>query len=1045
MDIFDDELIADYVEESREHLANIESDLLVIEEQGENINLDLVNKVFRAAHSIKGGAGFLNLNTVKDLSHKIENVLCLVRNRELVPTPDVVNVMLISFDKLRELINNLQESNQADVSVLLTSLSMIIAPERQSGAVPDAIQEETVQIPLPHGVESIAASRFDLNQAAKDGNSVFLAEFDLIHDVQRLWRTPYDLIRTIDNCGCLLESMVPLMAVGTLDDEPANRIPFYALISSSRSAQELATELKISLEMITVVSAAARPSNTAALAATPSYPPLALSSAVPSPAPAADSTLRIDVARLDSLMNQAGEMVKERNQLQVARRNDISPTPAANKLATSPVAIKADLPAVPAVDSTLRINVAVLDTLMNLAGEMVLGRNQLLQAISRTDANAIKAAGYRINTVTSELQEAIMLTRMQPIGTIFNRFTRIVRDLARDLGKEINLAITGKEVELDKTIIEGLSDPLTHLVRNAVDHGIESPEKRCNVGKPVAGSIQLNAFHEAGQVIIEIVDDGGGIDPEKVAAAAVSKGLITPEQSRTMSDKEKRFLIMMPGFSTAEKVTEISGRGVGMDVVKNNIERLNGLIEIESELGKGSVFRIKLPLTLAIIPSLFVEAGEQRFAIPQANVVETIRIAVAQIKERIEQVGDANVLMLRGSILPVIHLADALDISRSRANQETFDTSPAHWAVDTTNDLNLVIVNTGIMQYGVVVHKLYDSEEIVVKPLGRHLKHIREFAGATIMGDGKVALILNTPGLAATSGIDAISAAAHGKKQIAAAATNEAENQALLTFFYGSGQQLAVPLELVARVEKIEPGDVENVGGRRVMQYRGQIMPLVMVNDTANMNGPDSNDSMVVIVFEVAGHEVGLVANNPVDSAECRVEIDHNLLRQPGIMGSVILRKKTVLIVDIFELAETMHPDWFAERRMIRGGAAAGKTVLLAEDSAFFRAQVKKFMEDEGYKVIACEDGLLAWQALDRQSEPIHLVVTDIEMPNLNGYELTKRIRADARFRALPVIAVTSLAGDEDIERGRQAGLTNYLVKLDREKLLEAIAATSFN
>ncbi len=1032
MDIIDDELISEYIEESREHLAHIESDLLTIEEQGENINADLVNKVFRAAHSIKGGAGFLNLNTIKDLSHKIENVLCLVRNRELVPTPEVVNVMLISFDKLREMINNHQESERTDISALVEALSRVIVPELSSGQSGGNPTERTVQIPLPEGIETIEVSEFDLNQAAKEGNSVILAEFDLIHDVHRLWRTPHDLIRTIDSCGMLLESIVPLSGIGTLDDEPVSKIPFYALISSSRTVQELAETLKIAVDKFTVVIAGASAAMISVQEAGHSVP-------------AVDVPLSIDVARIDSLLNQVGEMKKEKQSLQAAKGSDTNlipapqqsnqPVPLTTVPVTSRAVSKAELPAAPASDSTLRINVAVLDILMNLAGEMVLGRNQLLQAISRSDAHAIKAAGQRINTVTSELQEAIMLTRMQPIGTVFNRFTRVVRDMSRDLGKEINLAINGKEVELDKTIIEGLSDPLTHLVRNAVDHGIEFPEKRRSSGKAATGNLQLNAYHEAGQVIIEIIDDGGGIDPEKVAAAAVSKGLITQEQSRQMSDKEKRFLIMMPGFSTAEKVTDISGRGVGMDVVKSNIEKLNGQIEIESELGKGSIFRIKLPLTLAIIPSLFVEADQQRFAIPQANVVETIRIEAAKIRERIERVGDANVLSLRGSIIPIIRLANSLNINHGDT------TATAEWTNDTSRDINMVIVTTGSMQYAVVVQKLFDSEEIVVKPLGRHLKHIREFAGATIMGDGKVALILDTPGLGASSGIDALSAATRDKQLSQAVAVDDAENQALLTFCYGTDQQLAVPLELVARVEKITAADIETVGGRRVMQYRSQIMPLVMVNDTANVNGPDEDGDLVVIVFEVAGREIGLVANTPVDSVESRVAIDNTILTQPGILGSVILKKRTVIIVDIFELVETLHPEWFTERRMIRYEASVGKTVLLAEDSDFFRAQIKKFMTDEGYKVVACEDGQIAWNTLDRQSEQFHLVVTDIEMPNMNGYELTRRIRTDERFQNMPVIAVTSLASEEDVEKGRRAGLTNYLVKLDREKLLEAIAA----
>ena len=1088
MDIFDDELIADYVEESREHLANIESDLLAVEEQGANIDLDLVNKVFRAAHSIKGGAGFLSLNTVKDLSHKIENVLSLVRNRELAPTPEIINVLLISFDRLRELINNLQESNDADVSELLVMLSRIITPEQPDAPGEEAAPAEGVSIALPNSAEQIQASRFDLIQAGKEGNTVFLVEFDLIHDVHRLWRTPQDLIRAIGDCGSLLESLVPLADVGTLDDEPMDRIPFYALISYRHCAEELAAELKVSAERITVVNVAAGPCTGSTA---PCVPPV-LYTALSCPLPAADAvgiSRQVGAFEPSPLLCDASPVAGAAQgpasvpQIAAAQAVQTAAAPAAPKAVAPAVqknsaspAIGTGVPqqtapevgvasAIPAADATLRINVSVLDTLMNLAGEMVLGRNQLLQAISRNDAIAIKAAGYRINTVTSELQEAIMLTRMQPIGTIFTRFTRVVRDMARDLGKDITLTITGKEVELDKTIIEGLSDPLTHLVRNAVDHGIESPQKRRAAGKPAGGNIQLNAFHEAGMVLIEIRDDGGGIDPEKVANAAVSKGLLTPDQVRQLTDKEKRFLIMMPGFSTAETVTDISGRGVGMDVVKNNIEKLNGQIEIESEMGRGSLFRIKLPLTLAIIPSLFVEAGAQRFAIPQASVVETIRIDAAKVKERIERVGDADVLLLRGAIFPIIRLADGLGIDRTYDDPEDMVLLPPgreeggagtgapvktggnheERRFGAACDLNLVIVTTGAMQYGVVVQKLFDSEEIVVKPLGRHLKHIQEYAGATIMGDGRVALILDASGLAAASGIDLLASSLQEKKLLQSVVREDAENQALLTFCYGADQQLAVPLELVARVEKIAPSDLETVGGRRVMQYRGNVMPLLMVTDTSDVCAPDEGAELVVIVFEVAGREVGLIANTPVDSADCRVKIDSETLRQTGIMGSVILKKRTVMIVDIFEMVETLHPEWFAERRLARLTGAAGVNVLLAEDSDFFRAQVRKFMEDEGYRVVACEDGLAAWETLDRQHENFQLLVTDIEMPRMNGYELTKKVRGDARFRGLPVIAVTSLAGDEDVARGREAGVDNYLVKLDREKLLTAIAGLSLS
>ena len=895
MNIIDDEIIAGYIEESREHLADIESDLLTIEEQGATIDRERVNKVFRAAHSIKGGAGFLNLGTIKGLSHGIESVLDLMRNDELAPSREVVDVLLRAFDNLRDLVNNHQESELADISRHVADLARLIEAGILSTAVEVAGTEE---IPENDGPDSSAAGP--------------LLPEDNLHEPAPV--TPRSV--------------------------PSVRLP------------------------------------TATVPARPQAPPPFLPTTSPDQIPVA------------SLLPEA----------------------------------------------TLRINVSLLDTLMNLAGELVLSRNQLLQAIQRSDQAGLKAAGHRINSVTSELQETIMLTRMQPIGTIFNRFTRIVRDLARALGKEANLAISGKEVELDKTIIEGLSDPLTHLIRNAVDHGIESPAERRRLGKPAAGSVQLHAFHEAGQVIIEISDDGRGISPSRVATSALAKGLITQEQIRLMSDKEKGFLILLPGFSTAEQVTDISGRGVGMDVVKTNIEKLNGLIDIESEPGRGSVFRIKLPLTLAIIPCLFVATGGQRYAIPQVSVVETIRIAAAQVGERIERVGDAEVLLLRGSIIPIIHLTRTLDVSE-----------PA----GVSGDLNLVIVSTGIMQYGMVVQYLHDSEEIVVKPLGRHVRHLKEYAGATIMGDGQVALILDVSGLAQVSGIATISGAARAELEQADGSREVfGESCAFLTFFNGGSQQLAVPLELVERIEKIAAHQVETVGGRRVMQYRGQVMPLMEIGDVVTAGYLDEATEVVVIVFAFAGREIGLLANTPVDSIECATDIDRETLVQQGIIGSVIFKSKTVLIVDIAAVVESLHPDWFIARAQDelavapQSGRSTGSvpTILLAEDSDFFREQIKRIIEEQGYGVVAGADGVLAWAALNENAGNIRPVVTDIEMPNMDGLELTRKIKTDARFRDLPVISLSSLAGDDDRARGIDAGVTRYLVKLDKEELIGTIA-----
>jgi two-component system chemotaxis sensor kinase CheA len=538
---------------------------------------------------------------------------------------------------------------------------------------------------------------------------------------------------------------------------------------------------------------------------------------------------------------------------------------------------------------------------------------------------------------------------MQPVGTLFAKFPRLVRDLAQSLGK--------------------------------------------------------------------------GVSADKVAGSAVTKGLVTAEQIQAMGDREKLALIMLPGVSTAEKLTNISGRGVGMDVVKTNLDKLGGKIEIDSVPGKGTSFRIKLPLTLAIIPSLLVSDSGERFAIPQANVGELIRIPAAQIAERIDRAGDSEVVLLRDRLVPLIHLSDALGTPRREGASKA---------------LNVVLVDTGAFEYGLVVENLHDTVEIVVKPMGRHVQRLHDYAGATILGDGHVAVILDVAGLAERAGLAGGSiTAAH---PAAAQDGSASETHSLLLFHNGPAEPCALPIELVTRVERIRPAQVELLGGRRIMQYGGASMPLVTLHDVAPVGDLEESQQWLVIVFEQSGQPLGLLAAEPVDMVETRVAFDTKTLRQPGIAGSSILNGCTTLMLDIFELAAT------AERpgeKAIRDTDAALKrpsgTVLVAEDSDFFRGQIKRLIEAVGYNVLAAADGQEAWELLDRHAGEVAAVATDIEMPRLDGLGLTKRIRADGRFAALPVIALSSLAAAEEIARGLAAGVTEYQVKLDAEQLLESI------
>lgn len=975
----DDELIQDYLAECREHLATIETDLLAIEQGGAEIDEQLVNRVFRAAHSVKGGAGFFDLVTIRELAHKTENALDLIRSRQMAPTPEAVSVLLLAFDKLRELVFNYRQSNQADIGEFVSALTLLAAgslPANEKSSL-----SEQVAVPVSEANPHIQVSAFDLNQARKGGKYIYLIEYDLIHDIERRGKTPWGVFKDLIECGAILETVFDLDSAGTLDDEPSNQLMLEVLYATVLEPAMLESVVDVAPQRVRLIETNG------------SVRPLAGTAGPVAPPPEAQTA--------------------------PATR----PMPVTTPVEESPKAV-AGAP-VPASETTIRLNVTLLDSLMTLAGELVLSRNQLNESLSRRDDRGIRSGAQRVSLVTSELQEVVTLTRMQPVGSLFAKFPRLVRDLARDLGKEAQLKIEGGEVEIDKTILEGLSDPLTHMVRNAVDHGIEPAAQRSAAGKPPAGTVTLKASHQAGQVVIEISDDGKGLASEKIASSSVAKGLVTREQVQSMPEREKMALIFLPGVSTAEKVSDVSGRGVGMDVVKTNLDRLGGKIEIDSAPGRGSRFRIKLPLTLAIIPSLLVSDAGVRFAIPQMNVGELIRIPAGQLAQRTDRVGDAEVLNVRDRLVPLIHLGDALGIAR-----------PAN----SSKALNVVLVDTGAFEYGLVVEQLHDTVEIVVKPLGRHLKGLHEYAGATILGDGRVAVILDVAGLAARANLSSGTAEAVTRQEMERGA--EGELHALLLFQNAPGENCAVPIEQVSRIERVRPSQIEHVGGRRTMQYRGASLPLVSLHDTAKVGELLGEQQWVVIVFERLGRPLGLLAAEPLDMLEAALNLDTVTLRQRGIAASAVLKDRTILLVDIFELADAVRPEGgqsSAAEAPLRDTQGKAPTVLVADDSEFFRGQIQRLVQSVGCKVLTAEDGQAAWEILDHHSGEVDVVATDVEMPRLDGLALTRQIRADERFAGLPVIALSSLAGEEEIARGMAAGVDEYQIKLNKEELTESI------
>ena len=493
--------------------------------------------------------------------------------------------------------------------------------------------------------------------------------------------------------------------------------------------------------------------------------------------------------------------------------------------------------------STLRVDVGLLDRLMNLVGELVLTRNQVLQYNAAQDDVVLHGIAHRLNLITAELQERVMKTRMQPVSRIFNLFPRVVRDLATALNKQITLEIEGAETELDRTLVEAIKDPLTHIVRNSCDHGIEAPEERLRQGKPSGGRLALRAFHEGGQVNIEIADDGAGIDPQRIRAKVVERGILSAEQVARLSDREAVNLVFLPGFSTAQAVTKVSGRGVGMDVVRTHIEGIGGTVELQSRPGQGTTLLIRIPLTLAIVPGLLVNAGGERFVIPQLSLHELIRLEGDAARNAIEFVHATPVFRRRNALLPLADLCRILKLPGQRNPEE----------------LNIVVVQVDGRRFGLIVDAINDTEEIVVKPLWHELKSLNCYAGATIMGDGGIALILDVAGIGLRSGVIVRSG-----QTAAVAEANEPDcnsvdsRQSLLLLRAGGIKRLAMPLGKVARLETIPAAQVEFAAGRSVVQYRNRILPLVSVAQMLDGTPPADTEVLQAVVYRNGETDIGL-------------------------------------------------------------------------------------------------------------------------------------------------------------------------------------------
>ncbi len=546
-------------------------------------------------------------------------------------------------------------------------------------------------------------------------------------------------------------------------------------------------------------------------------------------------------------------------------------------------------------DSTIRVDVDLLDSLMLLVGELVLTRNQIVQYVGRSTDTDLVRASQRLNLIASELQEGVMKTRMQPIDHIWSKLPRVVRDLGLQCGKSVRLEMEGRDTELDKTLLEAVKDPLTHLVRNSVDHGIESPDRRRASGKPAEGVLTLRARHESGQVVVEVADDGAGIDPARIGAKAVERGLVTADQLARMGAQDVLQMIFLPGFSTAAAVTNVSGRGVGMDVVKTNIEAIGGTIEVESEPGRGTVCRLRIPLTLAIVPALTVECAGDRYAIPQISLQELVSLDAEKAANAVEEVGGAPVYRLRGELLPLVRLTDVLGLTSDRHDGHVV----------------IAVLRSEGRRFGLVVDRVINTEEIVVKAVGGQLKAIGLYSGATVLGDGAVALILDVQALARRALRTETAERQEAREAAARTVAAETERQRMLLAAIGEGRRVAIPLDTVTRLEQVRAESVERVGNREVVQYRGAILPIVRLDRHLGAYGTSDREVLEVIVYSDHGRSVAIVVEEILDivdgGAAVRSDID-----DMGLLGSAVLGDKVTELLDVRAAILAADPAFYA-------------------------------------------------------------------------------------------------------------------------------------
>jgi len=1003
-----DDLLSEFLTETSENLAVIDVELVKFEQDPQDDKI--LGNIFRLVHTIKGTCGFLGLPRLESVAHAGENILGKFRDGELPVTPEAVTLILKCIDTIRDLLGELEETGEepegddsetiAELNAMANGETSTAAPAPAAEAAPAPAAEDSAGA-APSANEfgaPVAQELLDEVNAAASAPSA--NEFGAPVAQELL-----DEVNAAASAGVVAASDDQMASEGGEDVAPPSSNDFGAPV-----AQELLDEVA--------------QAEAAGIGA------------------ASEANMR---AEMNEERESGSEGLVEIPKA-VQEAMDSKVPAKAKKTEPEKKATKESAVA----QSSIRVNVDVLEDLMTLVSELVLTRNQLLQMVRGLDDSEFTVPLQRLSHITSDLQEGVMKTRMQPIGNAWAKLPRIVRDLSVESGKKIDLIMQGAETELDRQVLELIKDPLTHMVRNSADHGLESPEERLEAGKPEKGSIILKAYHEGGHIIIAIVDDGKGLNMDRIRQKCIDNGVVSESELEDLSDLQIQQFIFAAGFSTAEKVTSVSGRGVGMDVVRTNIEKIGGTVELKSIEGKGTTFTIKIPLTLAIVSALIVACSTERFAIPQISVLELVR-ASNESENAIERINDSPVLRLRNRLLPLISLRDLLKLNSDKpldqisldaaaeGDSDQPETSANAGAVDDYNEdeLFIVVTQVGNNTFGIIVDRVFDTEEIVVKPVSPILRDIPFYSGNTILGDGSVIMILDPNGIATAAGqMDSVDAA-DGAGDDSMFSEND-QKTSLLVFRAGGKELKAVPLALIARLEEIDMAMAETSHGTVMVQYRGQLVPLIPFNDDHQWK---ESGRQPILVFTDQERSMGLVVDEIVDIVEEELKIELAADVQ-GLIGSAIVDGKATDIIDAGYYLTQAFADWFGTAEKLGDSSVSStRRALLVDDSPFFRNLLSPLLSVAGWQVTTAESADMALQMRDNGYK-FDVIITDIEMPGMNGFDFAIDVRADPRWMKTPLVALSGNASESDFQKGRDAGFNDYVAKFDREALVESLAQT---